>query len=122
MKDCSSCFRPSADSTIKESIAGSQLRWLMPVTTVTFAGNSASGHQWPLHSSERPGRLSLLRRRDSDAFLLARVGHVRDGSALHVALPAQIVEIGSPVHGAAIIPDDQIMNPPAMRIDELALR
>src|SRR4029077_6571059 len=30
------------------------------------------------------GRLSLLRRRDSDAFLVARVGDIRDG--LHVAL------------------------------------
>ena len=62
-----------------------------------------------------------LRRRDPDAGLLAGIGDVADSGALHVALPAQIVEVGAAVHGAAIVPDHQIVDAPAMGIDELAL-
>ena len=64
----------------------------------------------------------FLRRRDLDAFLLAGIGHIADGGALHVALPAQIVELGSPMHRTAIVPHDEVVDPPAMGIDELPLR
>ena len=89
MKDCSSCFTPWADSTIKPSTTGSQLRRLMPVTAVTFAGPQPADITGRSIPARGRGRLSLLRRRDSDAFLLARVGDVRDGGALHVALPRE---------------------------------
>ena len=63
----------------------------------------------------------FLGRRDLDAFLLAGIRHVADGP-LYVAPPAQIVELGSPVHRAAIVPHYEIVDPPAMGIDELPLR
>ena len=58
---------------------------------------------------------------DFDSFLLTGVGHVGSGGTLHVAFPPQIVEIGTPVHGAAIVPNDEIVHPPPMGVDELAL-
>jgi len=64
----------------------------------------------------------VLGGRNLDAFLLAGICHIADGGALHIALPAQIVEFGSAVHGAAIVPHHEIMHPPAMRVDELPLR
>ena len=64
----------------------------------------------------------FLRRRDLDAFLLAGIRHVADGGPLYVAPPAQIIELGSPVHRAAIVPHYEIVDPPAMGIDELPLR
>src|SRR5580693_7813091 len=63
-----------------------------------------------------------LRRLDLDAGLLAGIGHVADSGALHVAFPAQVVELGAAVHGAAVVPDDEIVQPPAMGVDELPLR
>ncbi len=66
--------------------------------------------------------LYLLSGCDRDAFLLAGISHVADRGALHVALPAQIVELGAAVHGAAIVPDDEIVDAPAMGVDELPLR
>ena len=47
---------------------------------------------------------------------------VADRGALHVALPAQVVELGAAVHGAAVVPDDEIVHPPAVGVDELPLR
>jgi hypothetical protein len=38
---------------------------------------------------------------------------------LHVAFPAQVVELGAAVHGAPIVPDNQVMNTPPMGVDEL---
>src|SRR5262249_59843998 len=64
----------------------------------------------------------FLRRRDLDAFLLAGIRHIADGGPLYVAPPAPIVELGSPVHRAAIVPHHEIVDPPAMGIDELPLR
>src|SRR6476660_8229006 len=64
----------------------------------------------------------LLRGFDSEAFLLARICNVADGGALHVALPAQVVELRSTVHRAAIVPNDQVVDAPAMRVNELTLR
>jgi hypothetical protein len=58
---------------------------------------------------------------DFDPFLLTGVGRVGNGGALHVAFPPQIVEIGTPVHGTAIVPHDQIVHPPAVGVDELPL-
>src|ERR1700687_978481 len=57
-------------------------------------------------------------RRDADALLLARVRDVADGRALHVAPEAQIVERGAAVHGAAVIPHHQVVDAPAVGIDE----
>ena len=121
MKDCSSCFTPWADSTIKPSTTGSQLRRLMPVTAVTFAGPQPADITGRSIPARGRGRLSLLRRRDSDALLLARVRDVGNGRALHVALPAQVIELGSTVHRAAIVPNDQVVDAPAMRVNELTL-
>ena len=39
----------------------------------------------------------------------------------HVALPAQIVELGPAVHRTAIVPHDEIIHPPAMGVNELPL-
>ena len=64
----------------------------------------------------------LLRGFDTDAFLLARICNVADGGALHVALPTQVVELGSVVHRAPIVPNDQVVDAPAMRVNELTLR
>src|SRR5580700_4862422 len=63
-----------------------------------------------------------LRRLDLDAGLLAGIGDVADRGALHVAFPAQVVEFGAAVHGAAVVPDDEIVHPPAVGVDELPLR
>ena len=41
---------------------------------------------------------------------------------MHVALPAQIVVVGAAMHRAAIIPHDEIVQAPAMGVNELALR
>jgi hypothetical protein len=35
--------------------------------------------------------------------------------------PAQVVELGSTVHGAAIVPHDEVVQAPTMRVDELPL-
>src|SRR2546425_10681016 len=43
--------------------------------------------------------MRTLRGCDLDAGLLAGIGHVADRGALHVALPAQVVELGAAVHG-----------------------
>src|SRR5262249_61831801 len=43
-------------------------------------------------------------------------------SALHVALPAQIIELGSTVHRTAIVPHAEVAYPPAMGVNELPLR
>jgi hypothetical protein len=53
---------------------------------------------------------------DGDAFLLAGICDVRYRGPLHVAFPAQVIELGAAVHGAAIVPDNQIMDTPPMRI------
>ena len=66
--------------------------------------------------------LKGLRRFDLDACLLAGIGDVADRGALHVALPAQVVELGAAMHGAAVVPDDEVVQPPAMGVDELPLR
>jgi hypothetical protein len=49
-----------------------------------------------------------LRGGDLDTFLLAGICNVGNGSALYVALPAQIVELGSAVHRTAIVPHDEV--------------
>jgi hypothetical protein len=64
----------------------------------------------------------LLRGFDTDAFLLARICNVADGSAPHVALSAQVVELGSTAHRAALVPNDQVVDAPAMRVNEMTLR
>jgi len=51
-----------------------------------------------------------LRRRDGEAFLLAGIGDVGRRGALHVAFEAQVIEFGSAMHGAAIVPDHQIVD------------
>src|SRR6185436_20993910 len=65
-------------------------------------------------------RVSELRR-DGDAFLLAGVGDVADGDALHVAHPAQVVVVRASMHGAAVVPHHELVRAPAMRVDELRL-
>jgi hypothetical protein len=62
-----------------------------------------------------------LRGRDLDTFLLAGICNVGNGSALYVALPAQIVELGPAVHRTAIVPHDEVVYPPAMGVNELPL-
>jgi hypothetical protein len=62
-----------------------------------------------------------LRGGDLDTFLLAGICNVGNGSALYVALPAQIVELGSAVHRTAIVPHDEVVYPPAMGVNELPL-
>ena len=53
--------------------------------------------------------------------MLAGIGDVGHRGALHVAFPAQVIEFGSAMHGAAIVPDHQVVDTPAMRVDELPL-
>ena len=59
---------------------------------------------------------------DGNACLLTGICDVAHGRALHIAFPAQVVELDSPVHRAAIIPNDQVVDPPAVRVNELTLR
>src|SRR5260370_26839212 len=59
---------------------------------------------------------------DGQAHLLAGRRHVRHRGAAHVALVALVVEVEAAMHGAAVVPDHQVLHPPAMRVDELALR
>ena len=66
--------------------------------------------------------MPILRRRDANACLLAGVGDIAHRGALHVAFEPQIVEIGAAVHGAAVVPDDEVVHAPAMGVDELPLR
>jgi hypothetical protein len=65
--------------------------------------------------------LERLRRCEGDAFLLAGSGDVRHRSALHITFPAQVVELGAAVHGATIVPDNEVLDTPTMRVDELPL-
>src|SRR5262245_57710245 len=58
---------------------------------------------------------------DGDSLLLTGIGDVRHRGTLHVAFPAQVVELSAAVHGAAIVPDNQVMNAPPMGVDELPL-
>src|SRR5262245_49298635 len=53
---------------------------------------------------------------------LAGVADVRHRSPLHVALPAQLVVVGAAMQGATVVPHDEIVQTPAMGIDELPLR
>src|SRR5437763_9638637 len=74
----------------------------------------------------RPTRQSrmaeaLSRRRDRKSFLLAAVGDVAHGRALHVAAEAQVVERRAAMHRAAIVPHHEITDAPAVGIDELPL-
>ena len=64
----------------------------------------------------------MLRRCDLDTFLLAGICNIAHRSALHVALPAQIIELDSAVHGTAIVPHDEVLYPPTMGVNELPLR
>src|SRR5262245_40869157 len=41
---------------------------------------------------------------DGDSLLLTGIGDVRHRGTLHVAFPAQVVELSAAVHGAAIVP------------------
>src|SRR5260370_37218881 len=59
---------------------------------------------------------------DGQAHLLARRCHVRHRGAAHVALVALVVEVQAAVHGAAVVPDHQVLHSPAMAVDELTLR
>ena len=56
-----------------------------------------------------------------DAFLLERVRHVLHRRALRIALPALVVERLPVVPGAAVVPHHEIVDTPAMAVDELAL-
>jgi hypothetical protein len=55
-------------------------------------------------------------------LLLAGICNIAHRSALHVALPTQIIELGSAVHRTAIVPHDEVVYPPAMAVNELPLR
>src|SRR5690606_2550244 len=61
---------------------------------------------------------SYGRMRSRGDVLLAGVGKVGDGRASHVAGMAQVVEVGATVHGAAVVPDDEVADAPAMGVDE----
>src|SRR5689334_2536351 len=58
-------------------------------------------------------------RRDGQAHLLAGRRDVGDGRAPHVALEALVVERQAAMHGAAIVPHDEVVDAPAMAVDEL---
>src|SRR5436853_611730 len=59
--------------------------------------------------------------RNRQAHLLAGRRHVGDGGAAHVAFVALVVEFQPAVHGAAVVPHHQVVDPPAMGVDELPL-
>ena len=93
---------------------------LRPLRRATTYGGPSTA------SDDRPFLAPAAGRRalgggDFDSLLLTGVGHVGNGGTLHVAFPPQIVEIGTSVHGAAIVPHDEIVHPPPMGIDELPL-
>src|SRR5213083_1538215 len=79
-----------------------------------IAARCAARRPWVMPQA-RPGSS----RRDRKAFLLARVGDVAHGRALHVPPEAQVVERGAAVHGAAIVPHHEVVDAPAVGIDEL---
>src|SRR4051812_10620206 len=58
---------------------------------------------------------------DGQAHLLAGRRHVGNRGAAHVALVALVVEVEAAMHGAAVVPHHQVVDPPAMAVDELAL-
>src|SRR5436190_4526289 len=75
----------------------------------------------PANSFIRP--LSIVCCNGTGLFMCAeRVDPVRSGRAMHVAYPARIFEFCSAMHGAAVVPHDEIAHPPAVGVDELALR
>jgi hypothetical protein len=74
-----------------------------------------------LRRKSKVGKPLELRGRDLDTFLLAGICNVGNGSALYVALPAQIVELGPAVHRTAIVPHDEVVYPPAMGVNEMPL-
>ncbi len=43
------------------------------------------------------------------AVLLAGIRDVADGDSRHVAHPAEVVVIGAAVHGAAVVPHDELI-------------
>ena len=59
--------------------------------------------------------------RGCSAFLSAGICNIANRGALQIALPAQIVELGPVMHGAAVIPHHQIVHAPAVAINELSL-
>jgi len=62
----------------------------------------------------------LRRRRPGRGPPARRNGHVAHRGALGMSrFLAQIVERGAAVHGAAVVPDDEIVHTPAVGIDEL---
>ena len=75
----------------------------------------------PELAAEFRGALARLGGCDGDSLLLTGIGDVRHRGTLHVAFPAQVVELRAAVHGAAIVPDNQVMNTPPMGVDELPL-
>jgi hypothetical protein len=66
------------------------------------------------HAGNQLSRERMLRCCDLDTFLLAGICNVANRSALHVALPAQIIKLGSAMHRIAIVPHDEVVYPPAM--------
>ena len=56
-----------------------------------------------------------------DTFLVTGICGVANRGALQVPFPAQIVEFGAVVHGAAVIPHHEVVHAPAVGINELSL-
>src|SRR5688572_6371388 len=72
---------------------------------------------------ESPPELRITNSRgDRHAFLLATVRDVADRHPRQVAHVAQVVVLGAAVHRAAVVPHDELVRAPAVRVDELALR
>src|SRR5262245_61651057 len=86
----------------------------------THPENLLASEASPIFGTQSDGD-PLSRGGDLDTLLLTGIGHIRNGRALHVAFPAEVVELGSPMHRAAIVPHDEVVHSPAVSVDKLPL-
>src|SRR5271155_1367149 len=83
-----------------------------PASQVRLQSLKAGGAQTPACTAPQV-RLSSL--------TLTSIGDVGNGGAMHVAGPAQVVVVSAAMHRAAIVPHHEIVQAPAMSVDELRL-
>src|ERR1051326_5409751 len=90
-------MKPEAQSSTK-----------MPGAANTARSSNVRGMYWSARSSVQPDRLIAARVDDRGAvqFALVLVGGKRRGA----------------VHGAAVVPDDEVADPPLVHVDEARLR
>src|SRR5262252_6541875 len=109
-------------STIPGTLCELRPNWDSPFSsTGCFRPVSGRRRHKPCAALADTSHRRSLRCGDGYAFLLAGIGDVRHRSALHVAFPAQVIELGAPMQRAAIVPNNQVIDTPSMCVDELPL-